>query len=65
MTKQLWEVSHGDIQAKISLQPLEMTFLLSTFPCLDIQVPMDKAERGSFSWHPFQQRAAQATGKVT
>jgi hypothetical protein len=42
MTKQLWEVPHGDIQAKISLQPLEMTFLLSTFPCLDIQVPMDK-----------------------
>ena len=32
-----------DIQAEISSQSLEMTFLFSTLPCLDIQAPIDNA----------------------
>ena len=40
---QLWGLSRVDIQDEIGLQPLEMTFLFSTFPCLDIQVQMDKS----------------------
>jgi hypothetical protein len=31
-----------DIQDELSLQPLEITLLLSTIPCLDIQVLLDK-----------------------
>ena len=38
----LWDLSHADIQDEIALKPLEMTFLFSTFPCVDIQVAMDK-----------------------
>ena len=38
----LRDFPHVDIQDEIALQPLEMTFLFSTFPCVDIQVPMDK-----------------------
>ena len=34
---QLWNASHLDIQNVSELQSLEMTFLFSTFPCLDIQ----------------------------
>ncbi len=40
--EQLWDLSRVDIQDEISLQPLEITFLFSTFPCLDIQVLLDK-----------------------
>ena len=32
-----------DIQAEMPIQPLEMTFLFSNLPCLDIQVPLDNA----------------------
>lgn len=39
---QLWDLSRLDIQDEITLQPLEITFLFTTFPCLDIQVQMDK-----------------------
>lgn len=39
---QLWDLSRVDIQDEITLQPLEMTFLFSTFPCVDIQVSIDK-----------------------
>jgi len=31
-----------DIQAQLEAKPLEMTFLFSTIPCLDIQVQMDR-----------------------
>jgi hypothetical protein len=31
-----------DIQASIPIQPLEITFLFSSFPCLDIQAQMDR-----------------------
>jgi hypothetical protein len=42
ITEQLWNLPHLDIQDEISLKPLEMTFLFSTFSCLDIQAQMDK-----------------------
>ena len=32
-----------DIQAEIKKQSIEITFLFSNLPCLDIQVPLDKA----------------------
>jgi len=38
----LRDFSRVDIQDEMALQPLEMTFLFSTFPCVDIQVAMDK-----------------------
>ena len=41
MTDKLWNSPHVDIQDGRSIQPLEMTFLFSAFPCLDIQVPLD------------------------
>ena len=43
ITKQLWEPSNLDIQAQLNIQPLEITFLFSTIPCLDIQVPFDRS----------------------
>jgi len=43
ITDQLWNLSDLDIQDQISIKPLEMTLLFSTFPCLDIQVPMDRS----------------------
>jgi hypothetical protein len=42
ITKQLWNLPPLDIQDSISLNPLEMTFLFSSFPCLDIQAQMDR-----------------------
>ncbi len=42
ITEQLWNLPRLDIQDEISLKPLEMTFLFSSFPCLDIQVQFDK-----------------------
>jgi hypothetical protein len=42
ITEQLWNLPRLDIQDEISLKPLEMTFLFSAFPCLDIQVQFDK-----------------------
>jgi len=39
---QLWNLPDLDIQDERSLQPLEITFLLSTMSCLDIQVLLDK-----------------------
>jgi hypothetical protein len=41
ITNQLWNLPHLDIQDEKFLQPLEMTFLFSTLPCLAIQVPLD------------------------
>lgn len=41
ITNQLWNLSHLDIQDEIPVKPLEMTFLFSHLPCLDIQVPLD------------------------
>ena len=38
----LGDFSRVDIQDGIAVEPLEMTFLFSTFPCVDIQVAMDK-----------------------
>ena len=31
-----------DIQAQLDVKPLEITFILTTLPCLDIQVQLDK-----------------------
>ena len=39
---QLWDLSRVDIQNESGLQPLEITFLFSTLPCVDIQNSMDK-----------------------
>ena len=33
---------HLDIQAQLDVKPLEITFLLSALPCLDIQVQLDR-----------------------
>ncbi len=41
MIDQLWESSDLDIQNVSELQPHEITFLFSTFPCLDIQNSFD------------------------
>ena len=43
ITNQLWDSAHLDIQDEISLQSLEMTFLFSALPCLDIQALIDNA----------------------
>lgn len=43
ITEQLWQLSNLDIQDHLSIKPIEMTFLFSSFPCLDIQVQMDKS----------------------
>jgi hypothetical protein len=43
ITKQLRQLSDLDIQDAKTSQPLEMTFLLSSFPCLDIQVQIAKS----------------------
>jgi len=37
ITDQTWSLPNLDIQDEISLKPLEIAFLFSTFPCLDIQ----------------------------
>lgn len=45
ITNELWNLSHSahlDIQDEIILHPLEMTYLFSIFPCLDIQIHFDK-----------------------
>jgi len=39
---QLWNSSRLDIQNVSEIQTLEMTFLFSTFPCLDIQNSLGK-----------------------
>jgi hypothetical protein len=41
LIEQLWNLPPLDIQDPISLKPLEMTFLFSTLPGLDIQAQMD------------------------
>ena len=41
MVSQLWDSSHLDIQNVSELQPREITFLFSAFPCLDIQNSLD------------------------
>ncbi len=46
ITNQLWEssnLSNLDIQAQLNVKPLEITFVLTTLPCLDIQVQLDRA----------------------
>lgn len=43
ITDQTWSLPSLDIQDEISLKPLEIAFLFSTFPCLDIQVPLDSS----------------------
>jgi len=35
-----------DIQAQLDAKPLEITFLFSTLPCLDMQFQLDKASCG-------------------
>ena len=39
---QLWNLPHLDIRNERGLQPLEITLLFSTFPCLDMQNSLDK-----------------------
>ena len=49
ITNQLWESSNLanlGIQAQIDVKPLEITFVLSTLPCLDMQFQLDKASCG-------------------
>jgi hypothetical protein len=43
ITKQLRQLPNLDIQDPKTSQPLEMTFLLGSFPCLDIQVQIAKS----------------------
>ena len=43
ITKQLRQLPDLDIQDAKTTQPLEMTFLLSSFPCLDIQIQIAKS----------------------
>jgi hypothetical protein len=45
ITNQLWESSNLpnlDIQAQLDVKPTEITFVLTTLPCLDIQVQLDR-----------------------
>jgi len=43
ITEQLWDLSDLDIQDQLCIKPLEMAFLFSTLPCLDIQVSLDSS----------------------
>jgi len=46
ITNQLWESSNLpnlDIQAQLDVKSLEITFVLSALPCLDMQFQLDKA----------------------
>ena len=43
ITNELWESSNLDINAQIDAKPIEITFLFSTLPCLDMQFQLDKA----------------------
>jgi len=46
ITTQLWESSNLpnlDIKAELNVKPLEINFVLTTLPCLDIQVQLDRA----------------------
>ncbi len=43
INKQLRQLSDLDIQDAKTPQPLEMTFLLGSFPCLDIQIQIAKS----------------------
>ncbi len=46
ITNQLWESSNLpnlDINAQLDVKPLEITFVLSTLPCLDMQFQLDRA----------------------
>ena len=43
ITEQLWDLSDLDIQDQLCIKPLEMTFLFSILPCLDIQVWLDSS----------------------
>jgi len=43
ITDQLWSSSDLDIQDQLCIKPLEMAFLFSTLPCLDIQVSLDSS----------------------
>ena len=46
ITNQLWESSNLDINDQLDAKPLEITFLFSTLPCLDMQFQLDKASCG-------------------
>ncbi|MBW2204592.1 MAG: hypothetical protein JRF52_10985 [Deltaproteobacteria bacterium] len=46
ITNELWESSNLpnlDIQAQLEVKHLEITFVLSALPCLDMQFQLDKA----------------------
>jgi hypothetical protein len=43
ITKQLRQLPNLDIQDAKTPQPLEMRFLLRSFPCLDIQIQIEKS----------------------
>ena len=43
ITNELWGSSNLDINAQLDTKPLEITFLFSTLPCLDMQFQLDKA----------------------
>lgn len=43
ITNELWESPNLDINAQLDAKPLEITFLFSTLPCLDMQFQLDKA----------------------
>ncbi|MBL7218438.1 MAG: hypothetical protein ISS62_12240 [Desulfobacteraceae bacterium] len=46
ITNELWESSNLDINAHLDVKLLEITFLFSTLPCLDMQFQLDKASCG-------------------
>ena len=46
ITNELWESSNLDINAQLDAKPLEITFLFSTLPCLDMQFQLDKTSCG-------------------
>jgi len=46
ITNELWESSNLDINAQLDVKLLEITFLFSTLPCLDMQFQLDKASCG-------------------
>jgi len=56
ITNQLWDslnLPNLDIQAQLDVKTLEMTFVLSTLPCLDIQVQLDRAFHVKRKMSPF------------
>lgn len=43
ITNQLWDLYNLDIKAHLDSKPIEITFLFSTLPCLDMQFQLDRA----------------------